>query len=264
MFKAFQLDFTTFNISTLQGYMSMGKSMYKEQEAAVHKSLAVYTAPDGYLDAAKIEEDWFPQKAFSFDVFLSHSHKDEELMIALAGYLYKELGLECFIDSQLWGYSEALQPKIDKACCRHDDERNTWNYDDRNVSTSYVHNMLVVALTKMMDATECFFFAKTVSSTIKDQALQTLSPWIYTELSVSKMLRPQPKREERIKLYESGGQVKYFSLEAQMKFTPPMDHLIKLSWYDIVDWVGIVKRNHQYGNNVHPLDVLYQLKDIYK
>lgn len=264
MFKTFQLDFSTFNLSTLQGYMGIGKSLYMQYEAAVHKSLAMYMAPDGLLDAARIEEDWFPQEDFSFDVFLSHSHKDENRMIALAGYLYKELDLKCFIDSQLWGYSEKLQPQIDKACCRHDDKNNTWNYDDRNVSTSYVHNMLMVALTKMMDSTECFFFAKTTSSTIKDQASQTLSPYIYTELSVSKMLRPQPKRQERIKLYENDGKVKFFSLEAQMKFTPPMDHLIKLSWYDIMDWVGMVKHNRHSGNNVHPLDVLYKLKGVYK
>ena len=153
---------------------------------------------------------------------------------------------------------------MDKNCCRYDDVRNTWNYDDRNVSTSYVHNMLMVALTKMMDSTECFFFAQTAASTLKSQATQTLSPWIYTELSVSKMLRPQPKREEKVMLFESGGQLRTFALEAQMKFTPPMDHLIKLTLYDVMDWVGIVKQNHSMRNNVHPLDVLYRLKGIYK
>lgn len=264
MFKAFQLDFETFNIATLQKYEAEGKTLYEKQEASIHKSLSCYIDPKGVLDGARIEEEWFPQKEYNFDIFLSHSHKDEPLMISLAGYLNHELRLKCFIDSQLWGYSEKLQPKIDDECCRFNEEKKTWNYNDRNISTSYVHNMLVVALTKMMDSTECFFFAKTASSTIKEQTEATLSPWIYTELSVSKMLRPRPKREEKVMLFESGGQLRTFSMEAKMKFIPPMEHLVKLSWYDIVDWVGIVKHNRQYKNNIHPLDALYQLKGLYK
>lgn len=264
MYKAFQLDFTTFNISTLQRYLGVGKALYKKYQASFEKSISSYLDPDGILDGAKIEEDWFPQTDFSFDLFLSHSHKDENMMIALAGFLYKELDLSSFIDSQLWGYCDKLQKDVDTGCCRHDDINNTWNYNDRNVSTSYVHNMLMVALTKMMDSTECFFFAKTASSTLKNQTNKTLSPWIYTELSVSKMLRPLPKREEKVILFENDGNLKTFSLEAQMKFTPPMEHLIKLSWYDIRDWVGIVKRNREYEHYPHPLDILYQLKGIYK
>lgn len=264
MYKTFQLDFKTFDTSTLKRYLGIGRALYNKYQTAFEESISCYLDPDGFLDAAKIEEDWFPQTDFSFDLFLSHSHKDEGIMIALAGYLYKELGLSCFIDSQLWGYCDKLQKEVDKSCCRHDDVNNTWNYDDRNVSTTYVHNMLMVALTKMMDSTECFFFANTTSSTLKSQTEKTLSPWIYTELSVSKMLRPQPKREEKVVLFESNGNLRTFSLEAEMKFTPPMEHLIKLSWYDILDWVGIVKRNQANGLSPHPLDVLYQLKEIFK
>lgn len=264
MFKAFQLDFSTFDVRELQSYLADGRQYYDQHKTFVQKSLSSYLDPDGRLDGARIEEDWFPQKDYHFDLFLSHSHKDEEIMIAFAGFLKKELELNSFIDSQLWGDCDDLQLNVDKHCCRHNDVSNTWNYDDRNVSTSFVHNMLVVALSKMMDATECFFFAQTPLSTLKAQATQTLSPWIYTELSISKMLRPMPKRGERVMLYESGGQVKYFSLEAQMKFTPPMDHLIKLSWYDVKDWVGLVVRNRSYNKDVHPLDVLYQMKGIYR
>ena len=264
MFKAFQLDFSTFDIPTLQAYLADGKALYNQHKVQVQKSLSYYLDPDGRLDGSKIEEDWFPQKDYHFDLFLSHSHKDEEKMIAFTGFLKKELELNSFIDSQLWGYCGDLQLKVDKKCCKYDEEKKTWDYKDRNVSTSYVNNMLMVALTKMMDSTECFFFAQTAASTLKSQATQTLSPWIYSELSISKMLRPLPKREEKVKLFESGGQMRTFSLEAQMKFTPPMDHLVKLTWYDVVDWVGIVKHNHSRMNYVHPLDVLYRLKDIYK
>lgn len=264
MYKAFQLDFSTFDINTLQKYFAEGNKLYSKHKTSVQKSFSQYLDPDGILNGSRIEEDWFPQKDFTFDLFLSHSHKDEEIMIAFAGFLNRELGLSSFIDSQLWGYCDELQTSVDKSCCHYDDVRKTWNYKDRNISTSYVHNMLMVALTKMMDSTECFFFAQTAASTLKSQATQTLSPWIYSELSISKMLRPLPKREEKVMLYESGGQLRTFSLEAKMKFAPPMDHLIKVSWYDIMDWVGIVRRNRSMENDVHPLDALYQLKGLYK
>lgn len=264
MFKAFQLDFSTFDIPTLQDYLADGKTLYNQHKVQVQKSLSYYLDPDGRLDGSKIEEDWFPQKDYHFDLFLSHSHKDEEKMIAFAGFLKKELELNSFIDSQLWGYCGDLQLKVDKKCCKYDEEKKTWDYKDRNVSTSYVNNMLMVALTKMMDSIECFFFAQTAASTLKSQATQTLSPWIYSELSISKMLRPLPKREEKVKLFESGGQLRTFSLEAQMKFTPPMDHLVNLTWYDVMYWVGIVRHNQKKNNAVHPLDVLYRLKGIYK
>ena len=264
MFKAFQLDFSSFNRKTLQAYFDEGEKLYDRNKTAIKKSLSRYLDPDGRLDASRIEEDWFPQSDYSFDLFLSHSHKDEGVMIALAGYLNRKLGLNSFIDSQLWGYCDDLQLKVDESCCQHDAVNNTWNYNDRNISTSYVHNMLMVALTKMMDSTECFFFAKTPSSTIKSQANKTLSPWIYSELSISKMLRSVSKREEKVMLFESDGRLKTFSLEAQMKFTPPMDHLINLSWYDILDWVGMVNQYRSEGSKIHPLDVLYIMKGIYK
>lgn len=264
MYKGFQLVFSTFDVARLKKYYSEGKALYDNQKAQIQASLSQYIDPDGYLDGARIQEEWFPQNDYKFNVFLSHSHKDEQMMIALAGYLNKELHLNCFIDSQLWGYCDDLQLNMDKKCCRYDSVKKTWNYDDRNISTSYVHNMLMVALTQMMDNTECFFFAKTASSTIQSQTNQTLSPWIYSELSIAKLLRPRPNREEKVSLFESGGQLRTYSLQTHVKFTPPMDYLINLTWYDIVDWAGIVRRNFNYKNYPHPLDVLYHLKGIYK
>ena len=263
MFKAFKLVFSTFNQNVLSQYYDCGKKLYEEGKTAIHKSLSKYMDPDGLLNGSKIEEDWFPQDECKFDVFLSHSHKDEKVMIALAGFLSQELDLRCFIDSQLWGYAGELQGLMDEACCRYDNKKHTWNYDDRNVSTSYVHNMLAVALSKMMDKTEAFFFAETHNSTIKAQAGQTLSPWIYTELSIASILRSKPVREQQVMLFESDGSLKTFCMKSQVKFTPPLDSLINLSWYDIVDWEGIYKRNLNNENYPHSLDVLYRLKNLY-
>lgn len=50
---------------------------------------------------------WFPK--INADIFLSHSHKDEKLIIAFAGWLKDTFNLDVFIDSCIWGYSNDLQ-----------------------------------------------------------------------------------------------------------------------------------------------------------
>lgn len=49
-----------------------------------------------------IEEDWFTP--IRSHIFLSHSHDDEEMVKQLVGYLKHTYGIECFIDSCVWGY----------------------------------------------------------------------------------------------------------------------------------------------------------------
>ena len=265
MYRAFQLDFSTFNVNTLEKHYRKGKEIYESQRKRMHESLSRYIDPDGNLDGKMIEEDWFPQSDFGYNVFLSHSHKDEQWMIAFAGYLKNTFDLNCFIDSQLWGYIGDLQHKMDEKCCRFDPISQTWNYNDRNVSTSYVHNMLVVALAKMMDSTECFFFAKTPASLISTQVSQTLSPWIYTELSIARLLRPRAERKEEVLLLESDGFLHaYCNKKHGVVFTPPSDYLINLSWYDIKDWEGLFVRNRLNPNHPFPLDVLYRIKGVFE
>ena len=67
------------------------------------------------IDGTKMQENWFPK--VDADIFISHSHKDENLAKGLAGWLYKEFGLEAFIDSCVWGYANDLLLEIDKKYC---------------------------------------------------------------------------------------------------------------------------------------------------
>lgn len=110
---------------------------------------------DGVIDGTKLQENWFPTK-HKFNVFLSHSHNDKQLAIALAGFLKDKLGLNAFIDSCLWGYSNDLLKEIDQRYCRH---RNgvSFDYNKRNYSTSHVHMMLSIALSRMIDNCEAVF-----------------------------------------------------------------------------------------------------------
>src|SRR5574344_1710135 len=141
---------------------------------------------DGELDGSAIQNDWFPQ--IECDIFISHSHKDEKLAIALAGWLNDRFKLRSFIDSCIWEYADDLLKIIDNEYC-YQLQNNTYNYKSRNYSTSHVHMMLNMALMKMIDKTECLFFLNTPNSiSLSDIGTKTLSPWIYSEIGISQII----------------------------------------------------------------------------
>lgn len=149
----------------------------------------------GNVIAKDLIELWFPKK--KFNVFLSHSHQDENLAIKLSEYLEENFGLTTFIDSQVWSYADDLLKIFDNEFCRDNSNQN-YNYKLRNMTTAHIHNMLSVALTEMMDKTECILFLNTENSVnnsapnlIKGQKISdiniteigyTYSSWIYLEL----------------------------------------------------------------------------------
>lgn len=56
---------------------------------------------DEIIDGDAISQDWFPN--INSNIFISHSHLDEEYVIAFAGWLKKNFNLNAFIDSCVWG-----------------------------------------------------------------------------------------------------------------------------------------------------------------
>lgn len=58
------------------------------------------------LDGVAIQDDWFPE--INADIFISHSHGDCDLANGIAGWMNEEFGLRCFIDSNVWGYTNDL------------------------------------------------------------------------------------------------------------------------------------------------------------
>ena len=62
-----------------------------------------------------MQANWFPQ--IKADIFISHSHKDKGLALALAGWLEETFGLTAFIDSCVWGYANKLLKMIDDEYC---------------------------------------------------------------------------------------------------------------------------------------------------
>lgn len=150
----------------------------------------------GVIDGGKLQSHWFGQE--KVDVFISHSHKDKELAIAIAGWLYEQFDLRAFVDSCVWGYANDLQRLLDNKYCRNPAPATTYAYDKRNRTTSHVHMMLSTALIDMIDRTECFMFLHTNESIINNDIQTTVkhatttSPWIYAELAASRVIRQQP------------------------------------------------------------------------
>ena len=185
MFRGFNIDLN-WNEKYDNDFYAIGKKVFASYENDVKDNLKNYTLMNGVLDGTKMQDDWFPQ--IDADIFLSHSHSDEKRAIAFAGWLYEKFGIKTFIDSCIWGYSNNLLKMIDDKHC-YQEHNNTYNYNARNYSTSHVHMILSVALTKMIDNTECIFFLNTPNSISASTIIdKTESPWIYSEFNPPKGL----------------------------------------------------------------------------
>lgn len=191
MYQGFNLELNSADLSTWNN-VDVSQKLKKTTRAGI-----LQYSKEGTVDAKKLEDDWFG--VVRADVFISHSHADEDLALKLANGLSAKLGLTCFVDSFVWGFADELLKEIDDEFCYNTDKK-TYSYEQRNKSTSHVHLMLCAALNKMIDRCESIIFLNTPQSLITSDLLEsaanlTASPWIYTELVASKLMRRTvPKR----------------------------------------------------------------------
>ncbi len=163
---------------------------YDSQKECFRNDLIRFLGENSRLQASEIQDAWFSK--VKADVFISHSHKDREIAIGLAGWLKSSFGLESFIDSCVWGNSDDLLKLVDDAYCRNKDEYLSYNYKSRNVSTSHVHMMLNTALAQMIDTCECIIFLNTPNSiSLSDDVQNNISssPWLYSEVVLTNITR---------------------------------------------------------------------------
>lgn len=243
-------------------YHTRGNAIYAEHQKEVQACLSDYISEDGIINGTNLKEDWF--SIAKKDVFISHSHKDINRVKAFAGWLYDVFGIEAFIDSCSWGYCDELLNRIDKKYC-YKASTKTYDYDLRNYTTSHVHMMLSTALTEMMDSTECIIFFNTPSSINMSDELnaikkkeKTTSPWIYHELMMTTLLRPNPPKRRQIAFEqfslrhderERFPEINYDVSKALNSMLQLKDDNLKL-WNK--QWIDLSK-----GYDVHPLDALY-------
>jgi hypothetical protein len=260
LFKAFnlQLDKIEEDCTNSDGeYLNI----MRDQRKLITDKINQFRRPDGYFDGTMMRSGWFPNIPGEIDVFISHSHNDEKAAIALASFLYDEFRLVSFIDSLVWNNSAKLLKLIDDEFCKNDD-RETYDYTLRNQSTSHVYMMLTVALAEMIDRCECLFFLNTPESITPYDSVQegTVSPWIFSELSMSKLVRNKLPHEHRPidnwmkKAFESRDDSAY----AMILHKLPTEHLIRLTGEDIRLWSRMFD-----GKQVHALDILYEVKRIH-
>ena len=225
MFRGFKIDnidiYASFTDDELEYYKTIGESIYRKTKRKF--SINNFLDEDGILDGSKIQSNCFP--TVEADIFISHSHKDLDLVKSLAGYLYKTKGLISFIDSCVWDFVDELLQKIDENYSLKNN--GYYSYELRNHTTSHVHMMLITALMKMIDETECLFFLNTPSSiSIEETMEKTYSPWIYAELTISKIIQCKlPKRF----VQKSAELLENFSI----KYDVDLSHLYDLSLDEI-------------------------------
>ncbi|MGI0529905.1 hypothetical protein [Treponema socranskii] len=245
MVTAYSLEF---DLKKEDSYFKKGQKLYESMKKKIDTNLGNFSI-NGKLDATKLTENWFPQ--IDADIFISHSHKDFDSALTLAGFLYKKLDLICFIDSCVWGYSDKLLKAIDVKYCKNINE-NTYDYDLRNLSTSHVHMMLTVALTKIIYRTESLFFLNTPNSILPKDSIKnkTLSPWIYTELSMIKFIEKKSVKAHRQIIENFSKSMDSFDVEYEVD---SLNDLQTLSFEEIKQW-----GNSIFNNKYEALDYLYK------
>ena len=264
MYRGFNLELgTDFFCANLEDFKKIGETSITESKASIEKRIESFVGVDGSLDGSKMQANWFPQ--IEADVFISHSHNDKKLAIALAGWLNETFGLTAFIDSCVWGYANKLLKMIDDEYC-YQKETNTYNYQKRNYSTSHVHMMLSVALTQMIDKTECLFFLNTPNSIKPDTIIgQTESPWIYSEIAMSRLIRKKELKEYRdVALMESQRAFTRERENIHVSYPLPVDHLTTINSKVLTDWQSIYEENKSFSelcgrNTPNSLDKLYEI-----
>lgn len=253
MFRAFDLQASLEPRS--QSRYEAGFKLKEENAAKVRSTLESFLNNNGIVDASRMQSEWFPQ--INAQVFISHSHKDEKNALVLAGWL-SELGLNAFVDSSVWGHAGDLLKLIDNVFCLNDDKQ-TYSYESRNGSTSHVHMLLVTALAKMIDNTECIFFLNTPNSINSKEAVdKTKSPWIFAEIAMMEMVRRRTKESHRQKTKLAERVAKHeprASLQAE--YTIDLTSFTPLSAEMLTKWRNELLRSSLPRRNA--LDVLYSL-----
>lgn len=222
MYRKFQLqniDEHMF-VNNIAYYRKSGQNVVKGKTERISGVLQSVIIGNAYaLDGQRIQEEWFPE--VKCDIFISHSHKNKDLAICIAGWLHEKFGLQAFIDSEIWDNAENLLKEIDDHFCKIPG-KHLYNYKQRNQSTSHVYLMLNMALAQMIDNTECLFFLNTPESVnLKDiRGESTLSPWIFSEIGLSNLLRSNiPDRFGETRKFAKGGDVKRITESQDLSMT---------------------------------------------
>lgn len=271
MFTAFDLFLEDGKINdtiNLLDYTEKGRRHLEEKKDLVYKPIKEYII-NGIVDGTKIENDWFPTD-LKVDIFISHSHKDEDLVLGLAGWIYDEFKLECFVDSCIWGYVDDLLSMINNkfSDMRTKNNRYIYNHEKCNTASKHVNTMLSIALQRMIDKAEVTILVNTNNSIDKYEDIYetaTFSPWINIEIFCTQIIRHRPISEYRneikqvVENFHRNGQPEN---ELKIAYKLSLANFFTLRVEDLLNWYeNLTKNNDQYNYalEAYPLDKLYKI-----
>jgi hypothetical protein len=260
MYKAYRLPMLDFNGSKTKLFEYGEKQIMQIQQSVFEKKIESFkNSRTGRLNAASLTADWFPQ--IDADIFISHSHQDYEDVVALAAWLHQNFNITAFVDECLWGFCEKLLKLIDDEYCTVP-RQGFYDYNKRNYSTSHVYMMLAMSLVEMIYNTECLFFYNTPNSIVPKNVFasteQTLSPWIFTELEMTKMVKTREPQEHRNRmLRKSITSEHHFSREElQVEYKVDLSHFIEIDIEFLDQWEN---KAQLFGHDKNKaLDYLYE------
>lgn len=255
-----------------------GNSINEENKREIRSELEKFLRNDNKLDGNSIKNQWFPK--VKADVFISHSHDDEKQAIALSGWLKRNFNLNSFIDSLVWDYAPDLIDEFNNKynVIAQNPPNVTYGYKTAKYISSHIDLMLSTALNSMIDHCEALIFLNTPSST--GQAIQNEvfdltnveieSPWIYSELETSKIVREKLDRKRHkimLKSFSHGASISMESLNESslppIVYDTSVKHLYRLTRENLNEWERLYKNRYKSINyQQHPLDSLYDLMKI--
>lgn len=269
MYTAFNLKINPSDFSCSDEHINIGKQHKASLSNFVQGELDNFILANEILDGERLSKAWF--KTEDYDVFISHSHNDADLALALSGWLKREFNLEVFLDEVVWGSADELLRKLDDKYS-YQINTDTYNYRKRNFTTSHVHAMLSAAIQSVMDKSEAIFFLNTeesfpaISNVLKENSKYTLSPWIYQEVMNAKLLRQIDWSEHRNKSSLHHSVYESCSSNLKIAYKVPLNSFAVLNASILKDWhrqysISINRSNGDLINEmyVHPLNLLYDI-----
>jgi len=261
MYRGFNIESKNHQIDNK--YYRIGSEIQNSKKEEIKNKFKQYLIDNETLSGNAIMNDWFPKN--EYNIFLSHSHKDLELALSIAGILKDEHHLNVFVDSNVWLNCNDLLKIIDDNYCKNINDSN-YNYHARNYSTSHVHMMLMNSLNSTINSSEALFFLNTPNSISAKEVIkqETFSPWIFAEIETSKIINKiTPERLFRKTKMFSKSHQDYVALnesanrELQISYELELGHLTDLSSYEFEEWI-----NSKFISPEDALDSLYNYKRL--
>ena len=234
-------------------------SIDKENSDVYDRLLRSCTKADGTIDGTNLQQQVFPFDKTNYDVFISHSHADEEFALYLYAWL-KKSGLNCFIDEVLWYSADELLKKIDLDYCKASTP-GLIDYDKSLRSSGHVHTMLGMSMFEAINRSECCLFIESSNSlTLKDGIdNNTLSPWIYQEVQYANHMKPQlPPRlqQSSLRMFSEGGNILCESREfSRVEDSLKIEYKVDFSNFQEINHGDLYCMN---GSGTKGLDMIYK------